>query len=234
MPATQSAPRVRTSASGKRAINLSLSNDVLEAAKHLAIARWAEQQALDASNPAPTLIGWAAEQLLPGVSSLSGDALRRFGDRRRVAAGANHSKAFQAGQAEQGGGSTRAGLHAGQPFHVSTLGMLLHQFVCRIQGRRKEGQTLLKIDHQKLPLIFFRLGKLTQDMDEMRSQIRHSGQQTQDRRARANLFIEDQQALKAPQFLGQRRRTRHGIKVSAPIRLGRRVTGRFNGGITLD
>jgi antitoxin CcdA len=37
MPATQSAPRVRTSASGKRAINLSLSNDVLEAAKHLAI-----------------------------------------------------------------------------------------------------------------------------------------------------------------------------------------------------
>ena len=37
MPATQSAHRVRTGASGKRAINLSLSNDVLEAAKHLAI-----------------------------------------------------------------------------------------------------------------------------------------------------------------------------------------------------
>ena len=37
MPATHTAPRVRTSASGKRAINLSLSNDVLEAAKHLTI-----------------------------------------------------------------------------------------------------------------------------------------------------------------------------------------------------
>lgn len=37
MPATQSAPRVRTGVSGKRAINLSLSNDVLKAAKHLAI-----------------------------------------------------------------------------------------------------------------------------------------------------------------------------------------------------
>ena len=37
MPATHTAPRVRTSESGKRPINLSLSNDVLEAAKHLAI-----------------------------------------------------------------------------------------------------------------------------------------------------------------------------------------------------
>ena len=37
MPATHTAPRVRTGASGKRAINLSLSNDVLEAAKLLAI-----------------------------------------------------------------------------------------------------------------------------------------------------------------------------------------------------
>jgi antitoxin CcdA len=37
MPATPSAHRVRTGVSGKRAINLSLSNDVLEAAKHLAI-----------------------------------------------------------------------------------------------------------------------------------------------------------------------------------------------------
>ena len=31
------APRVRTSTSGKRAINLTLSSDVLDAAKHLAI-----------------------------------------------------------------------------------------------------------------------------------------------------------------------------------------------------
>jgi antitoxin CcdA len=37
MTATHSATRVRTSESGKRAVNLSLSNDVLEAAKHLAI-----------------------------------------------------------------------------------------------------------------------------------------------------------------------------------------------------
>jgi len=37
MPATHTAPRVRTSASGKRATNLSLSSDVLDAAKHLAI-----------------------------------------------------------------------------------------------------------------------------------------------------------------------------------------------------
>lgn len=37
MPATHTAPRVRTGVSGKRAINLSLSNDVLEAAKHLTI-----------------------------------------------------------------------------------------------------------------------------------------------------------------------------------------------------
>ena len=37
MPASHSAPRMRTSASGKRATNLSLSTDVLEAAKDLAI-----------------------------------------------------------------------------------------------------------------------------------------------------------------------------------------------------
>jgi len=37
MPATHTARRVRASASGKRAINLSLSSDVLDAAKHLAI-----------------------------------------------------------------------------------------------------------------------------------------------------------------------------------------------------
>ena len=37
MPATHTALRVRASASGKRAINLSLSNDVLEAAKLLTI-----------------------------------------------------------------------------------------------------------------------------------------------------------------------------------------------------
>jgi len=37
MPAFQTAPRIRTSASGKRATNLSLSTDVLEAAKDLAI-----------------------------------------------------------------------------------------------------------------------------------------------------------------------------------------------------
>ena len=37
MPATHTAPRVRTSTSGKRATNLSLSNDVLEAAKRLEI-----------------------------------------------------------------------------------------------------------------------------------------------------------------------------------------------------
>ncbi len=37
MPPAHTAPRMRTSASGKRAINLSLSNDVLEAAKHLGI-----------------------------------------------------------------------------------------------------------------------------------------------------------------------------------------------------
>jgi antitoxin CcdA len=37
MPVSHTAPRVRTGASGKRAINLSLSSDVLDAAKHLAI-----------------------------------------------------------------------------------------------------------------------------------------------------------------------------------------------------
>ncbi len=37
MPATYTARRVRTSASGKRATNLSLSSDVLDAAKHLEI-----------------------------------------------------------------------------------------------------------------------------------------------------------------------------------------------------
>lgn len=37
MPVPHTAPRVRTSASGKRATNLTLSTDVLEAAKHLAI-----------------------------------------------------------------------------------------------------------------------------------------------------------------------------------------------------
>ncbi|PIT72266.1 post-segregation antitoxin CcdA [Limnohabitans sp. G3-2] len=37
MPSTQTTPRLRTGASGKRAVNLSLSNDVLEAAKHLTI-----------------------------------------------------------------------------------------------------------------------------------------------------------------------------------------------------
>ena len=37
MPATHTAPRARTSASGKRATNLSLSSDVLDAAKQLAI-----------------------------------------------------------------------------------------------------------------------------------------------------------------------------------------------------
>jgi antitoxin CcdA len=36
-PSPTIAPRVRTSASGKRATNLSLSSDVLDAAKHLAI-----------------------------------------------------------------------------------------------------------------------------------------------------------------------------------------------------
>lgn len=37
MPVSHTARRVRTGASGKRAINLSLSSDVLDAAKHLAI-----------------------------------------------------------------------------------------------------------------------------------------------------------------------------------------------------
>jgi antitoxin CcdA len=37
MPATHTAPRLRTNASGKRATNLSLSTDVLDAAKHLEI-----------------------------------------------------------------------------------------------------------------------------------------------------------------------------------------------------
>jgi antitoxin CcdA len=37
MPATHTAFRVRANASGKRATNLSLSSDVLDAAKHLAI-----------------------------------------------------------------------------------------------------------------------------------------------------------------------------------------------------
>jgi antitoxin CcdA len=37
MPATHTAPRLRTNASGKRATNLSLSSDVLDAAKHLEI-----------------------------------------------------------------------------------------------------------------------------------------------------------------------------------------------------
>lgn len=52
--------------------------DLGDAAKLPYRLRWAEQQALDPSNPAPTLIGWAAEQLLPGISTLSGDALRSF------------------------------------------------------------------------------------------------------------------------------------------------------------
>jgi antitoxin CcdA len=37
MQAIHTVPRIRTSASGKRATNLSLSSDVLDAAKHLAI-----------------------------------------------------------------------------------------------------------------------------------------------------------------------------------------------------
>lgn len=40
--------------------------------------RWAEAEWLRAGNPPATLLGWAAEALLPGVSQLSGEALRRF------------------------------------------------------------------------------------------------------------------------------------------------------------
>ena len=60
------------------------SSDLGDAAKLPYRLRWAEQQALSATSPAPTLIGWAAEQLLPGVSSLSGDALRSFLHQARI------------------------------------------------------------------------------------------------------------------------------------------------------
>lgn len=40
--------------------------------------RWAEADWLRRGNPPATLIGWAAEMLLPGVSALNGAALRKF------------------------------------------------------------------------------------------------------------------------------------------------------------
>lgn len=60
------------------------SSDLASAAKLPYRLSWAEQQALGPSSPAPTLIGWAAEQLLPGISSLSGYALRSFLQRATI------------------------------------------------------------------------------------------------------------------------------------------------------
>ena len=39
----------------------------------------------------------------------------------------------------------KTGLNTGEPLHVSPLGMLLHELVRRIQGRRKQVQALLKL-----------------------------------------------------------------------------------------